>query len=502
MKTLLISLLPTTENFGIKYIHSCLRQEGHQSAILFLPHHDPKVLNSLTEFIDSFQPGFVGCGFMSYEAPFAKLIGTSIKERYPDIPFLAGGIHPTIDPEECLEYADAVSIGESEKTVIEVVERLESKESLKEIQNLVFKDGEALRRNPLKPLIDDLDKLPFPEHFPTPSYICHANKILPMDLTLFRKYTRYNGKTYNIISSRGCPFSCAYCCNSFLSRLYGSKNIRKRSPHNVIKELRSAVDKFPDIIFINIHDDCFLAHSTEWHQEFARDYKKWIDRPFIVRSTPLHLTEGKIKLLKEAGLAWVTMGLQSGSERINKKIFCRKVSNNKFLEATSLAKKYGVSGYYDVILDNPFEEEQDVIDTLRVLEKIPKPFQLQLFTLTFYKGTDIYQMLRKKMGEEADLNIRNYFSYRPTFLNKLIRISPLIPSRMTEYFIEHREKPAAKMLLSLSHVFIVTLIEPVSYFYLMLKAFNNSLWLTLRVAVPTLKTKIGERLMSFGSSSR
>jgi len=494
MKILLISLLPTTENFGIKYIHAYLLQHRHQSAILFLPRHDPEVKKPLKEFMDSFRPDLIGCGFMSYEAPFAAFVGKLVKEKYPDIPFLAGGIHPTVAPEECLEYADAVSVGESEETVLEISDHIGEGSSLKEIRNLVFKDNGAIKKNPLRPLIGNLDRLPFPEHLPANSYIYHKNKVLPMNLRLFRRYTRYDGKAYNIISSRGCPFSCSYCCNSFLSRLYETKSIRKRTPHNVISELRSVVEKFPDLILINIHDDCFLAHSKEWHQEFVNDYKKWIDRPFIVRSTPLHLTEEKIKILKEAGLAWVTMGLQSGSERINQKIFYRNVSNDKFLKATALAKKYRVSGYYDVILDNPFEEESDVVQTLRVLEKIPKPFQLQLFTLTFYKGTDLYRMMKKKMGEKADLNISNYFSYRPTFLNKLVRISPLISSNMMEYFIEHRKSWFAKPLIAVLHFFTVTLIEPISYFHLMLKGFNNRLWLTIRIALPTFKTKIRERL--------
>jgi len=498
MKTLLISLLPTTENFGVKYLHSYVLQQGHQSAVLFIPQHDPAVIPPLKGFIDSFHPDLIGCGLMSYEAPFAAYLGREIKEHAPRIPLMAGGIHPTVAPAECLEYADMVSVGESEDTVLEVIHHLQDGRSLQEIQNLSFKDGQTVRQNPLRPLIADLDRLPFPGHFPEHSHVYHKGKILPMDVKLFRKYTRYDGKAYNVISSRGCPFSCSYCCNSFLSKLYGTKSIRRRSPQNVIAELRSAVEAFPDIILVNIHDDCFLAHHEEWHREFVKDYKKWIDRPFIVRSTPLHLTEEKIRMLKEAGLAWVTMGLQSGSERINREVYCRHVSNKKFLDATALAKKYGVSGYYDVILDNPFEEEEDVISTLNVLKQIPKPFQLQLFTLTFYKGTDLYGMMRQKMGDGTDLPIQNYFSYRPSFLNKLVRISPLIPSALVDYFIRTRKEPLARLALSLLHVFIVTLIEPFSYFYLMLKGFNRRLLLTLRIALPTFKTKVGERLMSLG----
>ena len=182
---------------------------------------------------------------MSYEAPFAASLGKLLRTDYPHIPFLAGGIHPTVAPEECLDYADLVALGESEETVLEMAEHIEAGRDVKAIHNLVFKDDGVTVKNPLRPLIEDLDKIPFPGHFPAHSYVYHQNTILPMDLKLFRKYTRYDGKAYNIISSRGCPFSCSYCCNSFLSKLYGTKSIRKRSPQNVIQELRSEVDKVP-----------------------------------------------------------------------------------------------------------------------------------------------------------------------------------------------------------------------------------------------------------------
>ena len=83
-------------------------------------------------------------------------------------------------------------------------------------------------------------------------------------------------------------------------------------------------------------------------------------------------------------------------------------------------------------------------NTLRVLRSVRKPFQLQLFTLTFYKGTEIFDLLQEKMGS-ADLGIRNYFNYRPTYLNKLVRISPLISSPMIDYFIRNREKFVCKI---------------------------------------------------------
>jgi radical SAM superfamily enzyme YgiQ (UPF0313 family) len=497
MKLLLLSLLPTTENFGIKYIHAYLLSRGHDSSVIFLPRHAAATVTALTDFITVFKPDAVGCGYMTYESSFARQIGTALKKQFPALPVIAGGIHPTINPEECLAYADMVAIGESEDVMLEIADRFDRGQDLKAINNLAYRENGSVIKNPLRPLIEELDPLPFPGHLPEKAYVCHQGKIVALNKALFRRYTRYDGKAYNIISSRGCPFSCSYCCNSFLARLYDSKKIRKRSPQNVIAELQEVIRQFPDMILINIHDDCFLAQTADWHREFARDYKKWIARPFIVRSTPLHLTEEKIAILKDCGLAWVTMGLQSGSEKTNQTVFLRRVSNDKFLEATMLAKKHGVSGYYDVILDNPFETDADVIETLNVLKKVPKPFQLQLFSLTFYKGTDIYDMYKEKFGPDAQPEVRNYFGYKRTFLNKLVRITPLIPEAWVDYFIEHRARPVVRIVFNMLYGVLSLILEPASFFYLMLKSFRNNLLLTLKIALPTFKTKIRERLFDF-----
>ena len=105
--------------------------------------------------------------------------------------------------------------------------------------------------------------------------------------------------------------------------------------------------------------------------------------------------------------------------------------------------------------------------------------------------------MQEKMGEHGTLNIKNYFSYRPSFVNKLVRISPLIPSALLHYLIDHRKTLAARMLLAPLYFAIVIVVEPLSYFYLMLKGFNYNLLLTLKIALPTFKTKIRERLMNF-----
>ena len=82
MKVVLISLLPTTENFGIKHIHSYLLSKGHESAIVFIPRHRTQASDALNKFLAEFKPDVVGCGFMSYEASFAKFLGEKIKALF------------------------------------------------------------------------------------------------------------------------------------------------------------------------------------------------------------------------------------------------------------------------------------------------------------------------------------------------------------------------------------------------------------------------------------
>ena len=131
--------------------------------------------------------------------------------------------------------------------------------------------------------------------------------------------------------------------------------------------------------------------------------------------------------------------------------------------------------FYDVILDNPFETDEDIVQTLQVIQKIPKPYQLQLFSLTFYKGTAIYDLYKKKFGDDAVPPIRNYFNYEHNYLNRLVRISPLISSSMTHYFITRRDKVGTHIVFAFVFGFATFVCEPISFLYLMFRAFKKNI---------------------------
>ena len=110
----------------------------------------------------------------------------------------------------------------------------------------------------LYPLIENLDEIPSYDHIPVNSFIQEkSGRIVLIDKKVFKKYARYRGTTYSIMSSRGCPFSCTYCCNNFISSLYQTKKVRRRSIKNIVFEREKAVNNNPEIECINFQDDCF-----------------------------------------------------------------------------------------------------------------------------------------------------------------------------------------------------------------------------------------------------
>ena len=111
----------------------------------------------------------------------------------------------------------------------------------------------------------------------------------------------------------------------------------------------------------------------------------------------------------------IMMGLQSGSDRVNKEVYNRPITSETFLNAARLVKSLGVDAYYDIILDNPYETEEDVLKTLDVILRAPKPFQLQLFSLCLYQGTQLHERAKKdgllfmdpRIDESLNLKLRS-----------------------------------------------------------------------------------------------
>jgi radical SAM superfamily enzyme YgiQ (UPF0313 family) len=325
-KILLISVQNNLSTIGLKYIHSSLNEKGYQSYLLHLPYIDKGChgFTSLREFVTELHPMFIGLSLMSGEYHNSCRISQYLKQHFPSIPIVWGGIHPTIEPDSCFPFADYICIGEGEKAILDITNAFVCGQTVEKVFNIWYRKNCELIKNALYPPLENLDNLPLVEPIPQNSFLQMSNgDIIKIDKGIYRKTARYQGRVYEVMTSRGCAFSCAYCCNNFLSRLYASKTIRRRGIEHILVELRNAVIMYPEISVIHFQDDSFMAGSDDYFEKFCLAYKAQINRPFIIHTIPIYVKRSKLRILKEAGLQWMNMGLQSGSDHICRNIYKR-----------------------------------------------------------------------------------------------------------------------------------------------------------------------------------
>jgi radical SAM superfamily enzyme YgiQ (UPF0313 family) len=451
MKILLISLQSfphkvIVKSHGISYIYSILEEHNHNVTVLYLPTDEREEdIKKISRFVTNLNPDLIGFSLMTIH--FDRCIKLTEELKKTKIPIIWGGVHPIIAPEECLKYVDMICAGAGEHAIIELTTKMENNEDYYNVKNIWFKKNGDIIKNP-RSVNQNLDELPI--KIDLNSYILYKGKIRRLNKRLYKTVIKGHGLWYDIIVSRGCPYSCSYCCNSIFSKLFG-KQIRKRSVENVIEELSEIKDQFR---LINFQDDCFIMND-KWLEEFCREYKLKINRPFICRIMPPLVTEKRIKLLKEAGLRTVIMGLQTGSDRINKNVFNRPVTGKQFIAAAKILKKYKVLCLYDVITDNPYETEDDILKTIDALLSIPKPFSLDLFSLRFFPHTALY---KKAVNDGIDVGSDcDYSKVSRTYLNYIIMITSVAPKRLVVYLLNNRS-PISKTILLLYYNVIYKLV--------------------------------------------
>jgi len=248
---------------------------------------------------------------------------------------------------------------------------------------------------------------------------------------------------YQTFPTRGCPFGCTFCINDIFLEMYPhQKPIRKRSVDNIIGELLEVKSKLPFIELILFNDDAFFLMSVDEIKELSKRYKERIGLPlYITGATPNTLTKEKLSPLVDAGLIEIRLGLQSAAE--NTKILYKRPHSNRQVEnAVRIVNEYRdqLKASYDIILDSPWDTDEDLTDTLMFLSKLPTPLQLTMYSMVLYPETDVYKKAMKEGLIKDDLNdvYRKYFlGPSSTHLNKLflllrdyasvgIGISPII----------------------------------------------------------------------------
>lgn len=457
---------------GVRYLSSLLKKEGHSTSIIYLERHEGKIKNKrdmfasddnlwisvneygadlirsysdpisekdiyiLLDLLNRLKPDIIGFSLRSMFLDTAIKITQRIRQQFK-FPIIFGGIAATCEPEKCLQYSDIVCIGEGEEGILEVAKRIDTGQSFKDINNLWIRTDGSIYKNRIYPLEQNLDNFPFPDYEAQNKFWIVNSRLIEHDASI----GNMSKFTYEIITSRGCPFSCSYCCNDLLKEIYkGQRFLRRRSVENVISELKETKNKF-DIKSILFRDEVF-TFDLEWIKRFCKSYMEEINLPFWCNTHPLFVDAKILSLLKECGMFNVTMGIQSGSEYILKHIFKRNTPIEKIVNALEILDnlQLPMRPRYDIISNNPFESEEDCRQTLKLLMKITKPADFGITKLSFIPGTKITEISgRKKIDKERQ---RMYSFWNTLYLLNQYRYFPnwLIKALSKSYFL--RKYPA------------------------------------------------------------
>jgi radical SAM superfamily enzyme YgiQ (UPF0313 family) len=372
----------------------------------------PEEIRLLLNLLEGLCPDLIGFSLTSMFRRTAGMPTSRIRERMPGIPIVWGGIGPTVEPEECIREAGMICLGEGEEALVELLECLAAGQDPSSIQNLwLHRDGE-IRKNPPRPLRRDLDGLPFPDMEPDDKYAIARNSLVRNDPAV----SNY-GNVYDIMTARGCPYHCSFCCEDILQNLYhGERFLRRRSPENVLEELRAAKKRW-NPWRVNFWDEIFVL-DEKWLREFAPRYAEEIGIPYWCYVHPNTCRESMLRLLKDSGVLEVRMGVQSGSERVNRDVFNRPTKNDEIVRACERLREMEIPYSIDLISDNPFETEEDRRETLELLLRLPRPMTIGSDTiglLSFYPNYPITKRLKEE-GVDPAVDEKTYRFYDNLYL--------------------------------------------------------------------------------------
>ena len=376
------------ESIGIEYLSAVLKRAGHETDLVFDPGFDDNnymrlpVLRKLNRMDRmrrralAFEPDLICFSCLTNLYPYVSRMAALLKQDLGK-PTLVGGPHPSALPEFVLgnEHVDMVCLGEGEEAILELVERMERKEPYHDTRNIWFKKNGQIVRNPVRPLISDLDGLPLP------------------DKDLFHR-TGVFTRTVMVITSRGCSFNCAYCIHGFERSLYRETGyrIRRRSVASVMEELEQYVRKYRARTFIFEDDD--FASDPAWLEEFAGRYRAEIGLPFYCLTNPRQISDERLALLRSAGCYELFMGIDSGSEEIRRERLNRKFTDQELMDTARRIKEAGILLRTTAMFAIPDETPDDMTKTVKMIAEI-KPDAISTYTLYPFPKTAIYAYAEK-----------------------------------------------------------------------------------------------------------
>jgi anaerobic magnesium-protoporphyrin IX monomethyl ester cyclase len=383
--------------------------------------HDDSVDEMARDLADS---DLLGFSSMTGYADLTKKVIKRVREINPDCTIIWGGIHPIIHPEDAiLADVDGICTGEGEFAFEQFYEAFSNGRDYTETKNFWFRQGDEVIRNDFLSLqtSEDMEALPFARHGGEEYLYEVGSGFRPMAM---HDRLRFNGLAFNTVWSIGCPFKCTYCGNTkFIENDVGYRKLRHPSARYAVAEIKAALKTQPYLSTVCFHDDSFMAIPYDQLAEFAEIWREEVGIPFAVYGViPNYVRQDKLQVLTWGGMNRIRMGVQSGSQRILD-FYQRPTPPEDVLAASHVcagfAPKFQIPPAYDIIMDNPIETRQDVVDTLEMIYAFGRPFTLNIYSLRAIPNTNMEKALREA-GVDIEEISSSYINIPPRMGNMLL----------------------------------------------------------------------------------
>ncbi|OGH99232.1 MAG: hypothetical protein A2104_00395 [Candidatus Melainabacteria bacterium GWF2_32_7] len=356
---------------GLGYLHSYLEHCDYNVQTLFLNGYPFKDCYERTiQTIDEYKPNMIGFQVITNNRVSTYRLIESIHEKYPDIHIVLGGIHSTLMYQQLLERYPflTVVIGEGEITFSELAEKLiNNNTNLENVDGIAFHNNGVIKTKD-RELIENLDILPFPKH---------------------EAFFDQNRRIGSIITARGCPFKCSFCCLDNVSK----RRIRYRSVDNVVDEIEYLHKKFPKMRDICIHDDTFFMDNQRAIKICEEIIRRKIKLNFSCSGRIKPISKELIAALEKAGFTRVLLGLESGSSRVLRQTH-KGITKEDAINAIKLFSNSCLNVQLFMITGLPGEDINTVKETCQFIQKLQKIRYIRLGgfpILWVYPGTEIYE---------------------------------------------------------------------------------------------------------------
>ncbi len=378
---------------GLAYIAAVLEQSGH-----FVRIADLNMVSKKEEIKKKFlevRYDVVGFTATTSTILYAYKAIRVIKKMMPWVITILGGWHASGSKQwtmnECPEL-DILVKGEGEETLKEIVISLQNKIlNLSQIKGILYRDSNGVCiENEDRPLIKDLDSLPFPAR-----HLLPMNEYQKVKWTIFQWVNANNLKISNLVTSRGCTGRCIFCADHTIYKY----QCRFRSPENVVAEIKEVVEKYNIRVFY-FQDAHFTQSPVRAQRICELIIKEKIKIVWVCVSRVDTVSKELIQLMKRAGCVLIGFGIETGSPRMlrfmNKHVTYKQMQNA--LKWTRDAK---IFSYNFIISGIPGETKRDLFLTRQLLLQLKSDFVSHTIAVP-YPGTKLREiaLLHNKIKDD------------------------------------------------------------------------------------------------------